>query len=147
MQVKKLLFVFTLSLLIYPITAQNIGDFVSVEPLTQSTDFVIPSSHTFQVIAETGDALSEGGTLPLKPDFAGYVPISASSTNGYLSVNHENVPGDVTIFDINYNATTQLWESTASEAIDFSGFGDTAANCSGTVTPWGTIISSEEARL
>ncbi|WP_339916615.1 alkaline phosphatase PhoX [Yeosuana marina] len=127
------------------VQSQNIGDFTSVEPLGQSDQFILPSSHTFQKIAETGDALTVGsGTLPRNPDFTGFVTIAGSSTNGYLSLNHEIAPGAVTIFDINFNTTTKFWETTASEAIDFSSVFVTGANCSGTVTPWGTVISSEE---
>lgn len=151
MQVKKLLFVSALSLFIYPIVAQDIGDFVSVEPLAQTSQLVIASTHSFQRISETGDALTVSGTLPATPDFSGYVPIAGSSINGYLSLNHENPTGagagEVTIFDINFNGTTEFWEITASEAIDFSGVGNTYGNCSGTVTSWGTVISSEEVVL
>ncbi len=144
MQVKKILLVSTLSLFIYKMTAQNIGDFVSVEPVVQTAQFIIPSSHAFQVIAETGDAIDIGGTVPDTPDFTGYVPIASSSSNGYLSLNHEKTVGAVTIFDISFNATTKLWETTASEAVDLTGIGGTRANCSGTVTPWNTIITCEE---
>lgn len=129
----------------YVFPQQNIGDFTSVEPVAQSDQFVIPSTHTFQKIAETGDALTVGsGTIPQNPDFTGFVPIAGSSTNGYLSLNHEIAPGAVTVFDVNFNTTTQLWETTASQAIDFSSVFVTGANCSGTVTSWGTVISSEE---
>lgn len=87
-----------------------------------------------------------------KPDFTAYVPIAGSSSNGYLSVNSEDGPvifggtggGGVTVLDINFNATSNLWQTTASQTLNFDAFGGTAANCSGTVTAWGTVISSEE---
>ncbi|WP_406683741.1 DUF839 domain-containing protein [Seonamhaeicola sp. MEBiC1930] len=131
------------------VNAQNIGDFTSVTPAVQTDQFVIPSSHTFQKIIETNDALTEGGTFKVKPDFTAYVPIAGSSTNGYLSINSEGSAltdggGGVQILDINFNATSKLWETTASEDLDFTAFGGTAANCSGTVTSWGTVISCEE---
>jgi secreted PhoX family phosphatase len=126
------------------ICAQQIGDFLSVEPLPQNNDFVIPSSHSFQKIIERGDSLTQGGTLPGNNDFTGYVPIGGSSENGYLSVNSELTPGGVTILDINFNSSTKLWETSFSQAIDFSSYAGTTRNCSGSVTPWNTIISCEE---
>lgn len=137
----------------YAAQSQNIGNFTSIDPTTvQSASFVIPSSHSFQKIAEVGDALTEGGTFKVKPDFTAYVPIGASSTNGYLSINSEGSAltdggGGVMVLDINYNVTSKLWETTASEDLDFSGVGSTAANCSGTVTSWGTVITCEEGSI
>lgn len=123
---------------------QEIGDFASIEPTSQTTDFVIPSSHVFQKIISTGDPLSEGGVLPTNNDFTAYVPIGGSSELGYLSINSEAAPGGVTILDINFDPTGKLWETTRSEAVDFSPVAITAANCSGTVTDWNTVISCEE---
>ncbi len=129
---------------LFIVQSQTISDFISVEPIAQTQQFIIPSSHKFQKIIETGDALTAGGQLPVRSDFTAYVPILNSAVNGYLSINSENAPGGVTVLDINFNATTKLWEKTASEAIDFTAFFGTAANCSGTVTSWNTVISSEE---
>ncbi|MEN3324068.1 alkaline phosphatase PhoX [Mariniflexile soesokkakense] len=131
------------------LTAQNIGDFTSITPTAQTAQFVIPSSHAFQKIIEVGDALTEGGTFKVKPDFTAYVPIANSSTNGYLGINSEGSAltdggGGVTLFEINLSPITKLWETTKSENLDFSSVGGTAANCSGTVTSWNTIISCEE---
>jgi len=124
--------------------AQTIADFTSMEPGPQTNEFLIPSTHTFQKIIEVGDALTEGGVLPSKNDFTGYVPINGSNENGYLSINSERVPGGVSILDINYNTTTKLWETTLSQSIDFTSVVGTIRNCSGTVTPWNTIVSCEE---
>lgn len=132
----------------------NIGDFTSITPSTPTDQFIIPSSHSFQKIVESGDNLTEGGVFKILPDFTAYVPISNSSTNGYLSINSEgtsqfdpNGGGGVMVFDINFNGTTKLWETTASEDLDFSSVGSTAANCSGTVTSWGTVVTCEEFLL
>ncbi|MEH6778888.1 PhoX family protein, partial [Maribacter arcticus] len=124
--------------------AQNIGDFISVNPVSQNTDFVIPSTHTFQSIISRGDPLTQGGTLPRNTDFTGYVPIGGSSENGYLSINAELVPGAVSILDINYDSNTKLWSTSYSAEVNFNSVVRTIANCSGTVTPWNTIISCEE---
>ena len=69
------------------LSAQSISDFTSVAPGSQDSYFHIPTTHSFQYIIEAGDPLTEGGVLPVKNDFAGYVPINASSINGYLSIN------------------------------------------------------------
>lgn len=126
--------------------SQQIGDFTSIAPGPQTSDFIIPPSHRFQKIIEHGDALTEGGALMNKNDFTGYVPIGGSSENGYLSINSERAPGGVAILDINYDNSTRLWQTTKSQSVDFSGVFATAANCSGAVTPWNTIISCEEYR-
>jgi len=126
------------------LVAQNIGDFTSVFPDLQTDQFVFPSSHSFQKIVEVGDILTEGGVMPTRPDFTGFVPILNSSTLGYLSVNSEADPGGNTILDINFNQTSNLWEITKSQALDFTSVFGTRTNCSGTVTPWNTVISCEE---
>tara|TARA_R110000744_G_scaffold31677_1_gene74353 strand:+ start:7649 stop:9025 length:1377 start_codon:yes stop_codon:yes gene_type:complete len=130
--------------LISVLPVKSISEFTSVAPAEQTTDFVFPGSHTFQKIIETGDLLTSGGTLPARNDFTGYVPINGSSADGFLSINSETSPGGVSILDIRLNSSTQLWEVTSSEAVDFSEVGGTKNNCSGTVTPWNTIISCEE---
>jgi len=128
--------------------AQHISDFNSLPPAIQNTDLFLPTTHSFQYIIEEGDVLTEGGTLPNLCDFTGYVPLNNSSKKGYLSINSENNPGGVTILDIELNEENGEWIVNRSEAVDFSSFAliypGTIANCSGTVTPWNTIISCEE---
>jgi hypothetical protein len=129
------------------IWAQHISEFNELTATGQDTNFHIPSTHTFQYIIQDGDDLTEGGILPDVTDFTGYVPRESSSKYGYLSINSEAVPGGVTILDIELNEISGEWIINNSEAIEFK-FGlplaNTAANCSGTVTPWNTIITCEE---
>jgi uncharacterized protein len=126
------------------LAAQTIGNFTSIEPLQQSSDFIIPSTHVFQKIIEYNDELTQGGTFPGACDFTAYVPINGDSENGYLSINAENTVGGVSILDVNYNALTKLWEISQSQAVNFDNVGGTGRNCLGTVTPWNTVLSSEE---
>jgi len=141
MRTKLIFFIFIPSFLW---SQEHIADFVSLEPLLQNTNFEIPDSHIFQKIIEAGDPLTEGGVLPENNDFTGYVPINGSSEHGFLSINSEKIPGAVSILDVQFESDTGIWETTFSKSIDFSEVAGTSRNCSGTVTPWDTIISCEE---
>ncbi|MFY1046170.1 alkaline phosphatase PhoX [Chryseobacterium sp. GP-SGM7] len=129
-------------------TGTHISCFTSIVPTGQTSKLIIPAEHRFQLILKEGDAYTEGGGLVGgQNDFTGYVPINTSSVNGYLSVNHETNPGGVTMAEINYNATTKLWQLTKSRGVSFSATSlvQTIRNCSGGVTPWGTIVTAEES--
>jgi hypothetical protein len=40
------------------LTAQSIGTFTSVQPTAQTQGLVLPSTHRFQILAQTGDVLT-----------------------------------------------------------------------------------------
>lgn len=129
------------------INAQNIGSFISVTPTAQTQSLVLPATHTFQRIIKTGDALSLGGTLGANTDFTGYVPVSGSSSNGFLSISNETTPAGCAILGISYNYTSHTWMVNNGGNVNFltnATFGNTSRFCSGTVTPDNTIIVCEE---
>lgn len=133
---------------VYTCTGTHISCFTSIVPTTQTSKLIIPAEHRFQMILKEGDAYTEGGGLVGGlNDFTGYVAKNASSVDGYLSVNHETNPGGVTMAEINYNPSSKLWALTKSRGVDFSGTSlvQTIRNCSGGVTPWGTIVTAEES--
>ncbi|WP_264524409.1 PhoX family protein [Flavobacterium sp. N502536] len=130
----------------------HISCFTSIVPTVQTSKLIISKQHKYQLILKEGDNYTEGGGfVGGLNDFTGYVAKKtsgvSSSTDGYLSVNHETNPGGVTMAEINYNATTKLWQLTKSRAVDFSSASlvQTIRNCSGGVTPWGTIVTAEES--
>lgn len=127
----------------------HISRFVSVMPGTQPDSLRIPATHTFQMLLQEGDPYTNAADGVTKGlfDFTGYVPINNSSKNGYLSINHElgSWPdAGVSMLSLHFNDTNDLWKITNNVPVNFGGIGGTGRNCSGTVTPWHTIITSEE---
>ncbi len=126
-------------------SGQNIADFTSVLPSVQTSNFIFPTgSHRFQKIIEAGDAITNGN-IAGNFDFTAYVSIANSSRNGYLTINHELTPGGLTAMDVQLNPINQLWTKSNPTDVDFTPVNGTARNCSGGITPWGTVISSEES--
>ena len=127
---------------------QHIACFTSLLPRAQDESIELPDSHAFQYIIATDDAyIGTQGSIQSNFDFTGYVPINGSSTEGYLSINHEKTIGGVSILDMKFNQTKKLWEVNSSGPVDFSPVVMTSENCSGAVTPWNTIITCEETTL
>lgn len=126
----------------------HIGCFTSIAPTSQTTNLLIPTAyHRFQVLFSQGDAYTIGtGTAPGNNDFTAYVGLNGSSEIGHVSINHENSPGGVSMLDVSYNDSTKLWSVDSSRAVDLynTDLVSTIRNCSGGITPWGTVITAEE---
>ncbi|MFQ3576545.1 MAG: alkaline phosphatase PhoX [Cytophagales bacterium] len=130
--------------------SQSIADFKSVKPLSKQPDtLVLPKTHTFQYLIKTDDDLMDGRKLGSTLDFTGYVPIDGSK-EGWLSISSENEVAETAILKIKLDATKGKWEILNSGKVDYySPFVKDAIHtvsrfCSGTVTPWGTVIVAEE---
>ena len=78
------------------------------------------------------------------PDFNGYVPSSEAADEGYLFTNWEHRPGAMTRLHVQRNGQNGTWRVLGMENLDFSDVEGTWVNCFGTVSPWGTPLTSEE---
>jgi len=92
------------------------------------------------VYTPEGDSL----TGQINPDFNGYVPSSEEPDEGYLFTNWEHRPGAMTRVHLQQNGRNGTWRVLGMENLDFSAVEGTWVNCFGTVSPWGTPLTSEE---
>ena len=130
-----------------PSATEHISCFTSVVPQDQHGQFEIPkATHDFQLIVKSLESVynTSGSKVPNGNDFTGFIPDNGSSTKGWLSINHENTPGAVSIVSLHFDEQTNLWVVDSINAVDFAPVVQTTRNCSGGVTPWGTVITSEE---
>lgn len=111
------------------------------QPLKNGGDAVSNSSDGFGVVySAEGEPMTEG----MWPDFNGFVP--DGDREGYLFTNWERSPGLVTRMRIRRRGRpgASAWEVVDAMNVDFRHVEGTWTNCFGTVSPWGTPLSSEE---
>jgi secreted PhoX family phosphatase len=115
----------------------------------------------YQVIGQTNDVFSHLGAAGLPkglgvhygifsgekiiennaPDFNGFV--STGLGQGYLFTNWEAYPGGMSRMKIEKDDFGS-WSVSEAMSVDFDAVKGTAANCFGSVSPWGTPLTSEE---
>lgn len=136
-------------------TAKQQTPFETVAVNYNNTTVQLPKGFTYQILFSEGDSVvnKNGLKAPAKGshDMVIYIPIDGSSEHGYLYVNHEEHKpntllgdgGGGTIFEVKKEANE--WRVVGDyQAIDFAPVGETFRNCGGTLTPHGTIITTEE---
>ncbi len=123
---------------------------------TADKEVVMTAVGSYQVLAQQNDLLNDGkkmgdihtadGITLIKnsnnPDFNGV--ISDGSTGFYVYTNWEDRPGSMSRLHINNLTNTGYDSITLDGMLDFSSVQGTWVNCFGTVSPWGTPLSSEE---
>lgn len=128
---------------------------------TMEQQTVVSAIGQYQILGQTGDKFSQLGDKGLtgglgvhysistgeeiikndNPDFNGFISVTADS--GYLFTNWEAYPGGVSRLKMS-KSTTGKWSIEEAMMVDFDGVKGTAANCFGSVSPWGTPLTSEE---
>ena len=112
----------------------------------------------FQVITRVGETIPEdiyghrwgqinylnGGQMNMcnQPDGNVFVATNKSATEGYLMTNYECRPGGVGKAYIRQSG--KQWEVLEGENISFDGVNGTWNNCGSSLTPWNTVLTSEE---
>lgn len=142
------------------VNVNNLPKNLVSSPVPQSDEerqTVVTAYGEYQVLAQTGDTFGGGlanglgviydkdGTAEMfrtdMPDFNGFV--STGANEGYLFTNWESIPGGMSRLKL--NKTNDGWsvDNTDVMMLDFGQWG-TIANCFGSVSPWGTPLTSEE---
>ena len=123
----------------------------------EEKELVVSAIGQYQVLGQTGDTFGtdlpeglghiytlDGEELVLEndmPDFNGF--ISTAEGEGYLFSNWEELPGGMSRMKVEKDEFG-MWEVTEAMMLDFSSVWGTAANCFGSMSPWGTPLTSEE---
>ncbi len=112
----------------------------------------------YQVLLQSGDALSEGGVaggiyaaddgnrmfISEKPDYNAFVPLNPDGSRGYLYTAWEERPAGISQLEIEWNTTVAEWEVLGGMMLDLSSVAGGWVLCFGSMSPWGTPLLSEE---
>jgi len=100
-------------------------------------------------ITQDNFAGTQYGGAGTNPDCNQFVPTDEGGTEGHLFTNWENSPGCVSRVFVSQDEDGE-WHADTEDAMNltnteaFRDLGGTRIDCYGDLSPWGTMISSEE---
>lgn len=117
---------------------------------------LLPQGYSSKVLFSEGDTVinAQQQAVPAKGkhDLNLYIPINNSNEHGYIYTSHETHAPNALLGDGGGATITEVkkvngqWQTVGSKkAVDFSPVGQTIRNCGGTLTPYGTVLTAEEA--
>jgi len=112
----------------------------------------------YQVILQSGDALSEGGvaggiyaaddgnriSISEKPDYNAFVPLNTDGSRGYLYTAWEERPAGISQLEIEWNTTSSKWDVLGGMMLNLSNINGGWVFCFGSMSPWDSPLLSEE---
>ena len=112
----------------------------------------------YQVLLQSGDALTEGGVAggiyaaddgnrlftSEKPDYNAFVPLNADGSRGYLYTAWEDRPSGISQLEIEWNTTSAEWDVLGGMMLDLSSVAGGWVLCFGSMSPWDTPLLAEE---
>lgn len=112
----------------------------------------------YQVILQSGDALSEGGVaggiyaaddesqilISKKPDYNAFVPLNVDATHGYLYTAWEDRPAGLSQLELEWDSSSSEWAVLSSKMLNLSSINGGWVFCFGSMSPWGSPLFSEE---
>ena len=112
----------------------------------------------YQVLVQSGDALSEGGVaggiyalddggeilVSQKPDYNAFVPSDERGHRGFLYTAWEDRPAGISQLELEWDSTAAEWVVVSSRMLNLSSINGGWVLCFGSVSPWGTPLLSEE---
>ena len=149
------------------LTGANLNDLprdfasVAVPDTEDGNETVHTAVGRYQPLANGGDPTDNGEQLGVPysadgtpmtsgdtPDYNGFIPADHPN-EAYLFTNWETRPGMMSRLHLRMQgrqgqSTNHEWEVLGKQNVDFRDVGGTWVNCFGTVSPWGTPLSSEE---
>lgn len=112
----------------------------------------------YQVLMQSGDALSQGGVAgglytavdgshlltSEKPDYNAFVPLNTEGSYGYLYTAWEDRPAGLSQMELLWNASSLQWDVLNASMLDLSSINGGWVFCFGSLSPWGSPLFSEE---